>query len=216
MQLPMQVQLAAALPAVALLLWAVRGLQCHTLRDDAEARFGLFIGTGVVLALRLFNTHGVAGVTLHFLGITIATLMFGSRMALCIAALASALAMLLGWSWQGWAVDFLITGALPIAVTVAVGWLVRLRLPTNIIVYVMGNAAAAGAVAIASSVLSKALISWLAGAWRDAELYLLTTPAMMFGEMFFVGGIMALVVTYRPQWCSSFNDADYLGVDRQV
>ena len=42
------------------------------------------------------------------------------------------------------------------------------------------------------------------------EAYLVTTLPMMFGEGFFCGGAMALIVVYRPQWCASFDDARYL------
>ncbi|MDO5505859.1 MAG: energy-coupling factor ABC transporter permease [Pseudoxanthomonas suwonensis] len=214
--LPLPVQLGS-IGLAAWVLWrASRELPWFKVRDDAEARRVLVAGAVLLIALRLFNTHGVAGMTLHFLGTSIAVLMFGTGFALWIAALASAIMWAIGWAWQGWAVDFLLTGALPAAVTVGVGAFVRLRLPSNIMIYVLGNAAAAGALAIAASVMAKALLSWLSGAEREATLYLLTTPPMMFGEAFFTGGVMVLVVVYRPHWCSSFDDAAYLGVDRRV
>ena len=30
------------------------------------------------------------------------------------------------------------------------------------------------------------------------------------GEAFLTGGVMALIVVYRPHWCSTFDDARYL------
>ena len=53
----------------------------------------------------------------------------------------------------------------------------------------------------------------LAAAWLElpgAGFYLLATPLMMFGEAFLTGGAMALIVVYRPHWCSTFDDARYL------
>ena len=41
-------------------------------------------------------------------------------------------------------------------------------------------------------------------------LPILATPLMMFGEAFLSGGAMALIVVYRPHWCSTFDDARYL------
>ena len=40
--------------------------------------------------------------------------------------------------------------------------------------------------------------------------YAIAAIPMAFGEAFFTGGTMALIVTYRPQWCASFDDARYL------
>lgn len=212
--LPLQV---GCLALAAWLLWRASGaLPWEKLREDAEARRVLLAAIALLLGLRLFNTHGVAGVSLHFLGISTVLLMFGAGIALWVAALASALTWAIGWAWQGWAPDFLVTGALPVAVTMAVGTLVRLRLPSNIMIYVLGNGAAAGALAIAASVLSKSLLGWLFGAERDALLYLAATPPMMFGEAFFTGGVIVLVVVYRPHWCISFDDATYLGVGRSL
>lgn len=214
--LPLWVQIGSHVLAAWILWRAALQLPWDRMRGDREAQRVFVVAALLLIALRLFNTHGVADMALHFLGTSIAVLMFGPRFALWIAAAASMLTWAIGWAWQDWAVDFLLTGALPVAVTVAVGALVRLRLPTNIMVYVLGNAAAAGAVAIASSVIGKALLSHLFGAEREAGLYLLATPPMMLGEAFFTGGIMVLVVVYRPHWCCSFDDAIYLGTSRDA
>jgi hypothetical protein len=40
--------------------------------------------------------------------------------------------------------------------------------------------------------------------------YLAAAPPMMFGEGFFCGAAMALIVVYRPAWCATFDDARYL------
>lgn len=214
--LPLVVQLAAAGLAGWILWRAAQALPWFKMRGDAEAQRVLVGAALLIIGLRLFNTHGVAGVTVHFLGTSIAVLMFGARFALWIAAAASLATWLLGWAFQGWAIDFLLTGALPVAMTVLLGALVRLRLPAHIMVYVLGNAAAAGALAMAASVLGKAALSWLVGAQHEATLYLLATPPLMIGEAFFTGGVMVLVVVYRPHWCCSFDDGVYLRAGRDA
>ena len=45
----------------------------------------------------------------------------------------------------------------------------------------------------------------------EAMPYFIAAIPMSFGEAFFTGGTMALVVAYRPQWCATFDDARYLG-----
>ena len=115
----------------------------------------------------------------------------------------------MGSVWQGWAPDFLVCGPLAVLVTEAVGRYIERRLPPNPLIYVWVRGFLGGALAIAASNLAKAGLAW---SLDDAalEAYLVTTPPMMFGEGFFCGCAMALIVVYRPQWCASFDDARYL------
>lgn len=180
----------------------------------AEARRILLLATLALMALRWFNTAALQGVVLHFLGATIATLMFGARIACWIMAAASLGGVLLGADFEGWAWDFLLTGALPVAVTVAVSLAAMRWVASNIFTYVMVNAFAAAALAMAASTLAKAsAAALLAGA---AAAYLAATPLLMFGEAFLTGAVMVLVVVYRPQWCTSFDDRTYLGPARPM
>jgi len=223
-----------ALPHWALLLdWALalsvlaacaRGLALDRYRGEAGAgaRRVLLAATLAIIALRWFNTAALAGVTLHFLGATIATLMFGGRLACLALALVSLAGVLLGAAWQGsWAADFLVTGALPVAVTVGIGHAAARWVPANVFSYVMVNAFAAGAVAMAASVLAKSLVAALLSGpgsafGGPASAYLVATPLLMFGEAFLSGSVMVLVVVYRPQWCISFDDRTYLGPGRPM
>lgn len=207
--LPPLVQGLAWTAALATLAWSARRLPWYKVRGDAEALRVLLLATVALAAMRWFNTDALQGVSLHFLGATAATLMFGPRFALWSMAAVSAAALGMGSAWQGWAADFLVCGALPVLTTEAVGRFIESRLPQNPLIYVWVRGFLGGALAIAASNLSKAAVS----VWLDdpaAAAYLAATPPMMFGEGFFCGGAMALIVVYRPQWCASFDDARYL------
>ena len=207
--LPPLVQGLAWTAALATLAWSARRLPWYKVRGDAEALRVLLLATVALAAMRWFNTDALQGVSLHFLGATAATLMFGPRFALWAMAAVSAAALGMGSAWQGWAADFLVCGALPVLTTEAVGRFIESRLPQNPLIYVWVRGFLGGALAIAASNLSKAAVS----VWLDdpaAAAYLAATPPMMFGEGFFCGGAMALIVVYRPQWCASFDDARYL------
>lgn len=175
----------------------------------------LLVAAAVLAGMRWFNTAPLQGVLLHLSGATIATLMFGAGVAVWMMALASLAGVLLGAGWHGWAMDFLVTGALPVLVTVCAGDLVRRWLPLNIFVYVMGNAFFSAGLAMGSSVLAKAAVAWWLGS-RMAGAYLVATPLLMFAEAFAAGMTMALVVVYRPQWCCSFDDRLYLWPQRPM
>lgn len=207
--LPPDWRWAGLLLAVAVLGWAVRKLPWHKVHGDAEAQriFGVFIA--VVICMRVLNVQSVMGINLHFLGASIATLMFGARFALVALAAVSAAWALLGRVWLGWGWDFLANDALPVAITMAIGALVNRKLPPHLFIYIFGNAFFAAFVSMLASVLAKALVTdWLGG---DPSPYFIAAIPMSFGEAFFTGGAMAMIVAYRPQWCASFDDARYLG-----
>ncbi|MGY0504987.1 energy-coupling factor ABC transporter permease [Luteimonas sp. e5] len=208
-QLPPEWHWTGAAMAAGILYWAFLRLPWHKVRGDAEAQRIFAIVIAILIGLRGFSTQAVMDVNLHFLGAAIATLMFGARFALLALAVVSAAWALMGRVWLGWGWDFLANDALPVAVTAGIGALVNHRLPSHVFVYIFGNAFFAAALSMAASVLTKATISaWLGG---DAAPYLIAAIPISFGEAFFTGGTMALIVTYRPQWCASFDDARYLG-----
>lgn len=194
--------------ACAVLAWAAWRLPWHKVRGDAEAQrvFAIFIAA--VILLRAPGTQAVMGINLHFLGAGIATLMFGARFALIALAVVSAAWALLGRVWIGWGWDFLANDALPVAVVATLGAWIQRRLPAHVFVYIFGNAFfAAGLAMLASIGLKAAMTAWLGG---DPAPYAIAAIPMAFGEAFFTGGAMALVISYRPQWCASFEDARYL------
>ncbi len=194
--------------ALLVLVWAVRRLPWHKVQGDGEAQRTLAIFTALMILMRGINTHALDGVSLHFLGAAIATLMFGPRFALLALALVSGTRAMLDSSWHGWGWDFLVNGALPISVTFAIGTLAERLLPAHIFIYVMVNAFFAAALSMASCIICKAAITALLGA--DPMPYLIAGLPLSFGEAFFTGGTMALIVAYRPQWCASFDDEKYL------
>lgn len=203
----------AWLAAAAVLARAAPALGRHVAGADREALRVLVVAALALAAMRWFNTAALQGVMLHFLGATIATLMFGAGAACWVMAASSLAGALMGAAWHGWAMDFLATGALPVAVSAAASRAARTWLPRNIFTYVMLNAFAGGALAMAASMLAKAaVVAWLGG--RTLAAYLAATPMLMFAEAFFAGTVMVLVVVYRPHWCRSFDDRDYLWPQR--
>mgnify|MGYP002718332828 CR=1 FL=1 len=90
----------ASLPAwgvaAAVLATTVRGLPLARYREDAALRRVLLSATLAIMAMRWFNTAALQGVVLHFVGATVATLLFGARIACWIMAAASLAGVLLG------------------------------------------------------------------------------------------------------------------------
>jgi uncharacterized membrane protein len=206
---------AAWLAAVAVLVRAAPALRRHLAADDGDALRVLAVAALALAAMRWFNTAALQGVMLHFLGATIATLMFGAGTACWVMALSSLAGVMMGAAWHGWAMDFLATGALPVAVSAVASRAACTWLPRNVFTYVMLHAFAGAALAMAASTLAKAGVEAWLGA-RSVAAYLAATPLLMFAEAFFAGTVMVLVVVYRPQWCRSFDDREFLWPARRM
>jgi len=215
--LPFAVHIVAWVMVIATALWIIRD------RPHLRTPQGEIIATPVVVTvalslilMRYFNTATVNGVMLHFLGATIATLMFGRSMACLIMAGVSLSGVVQQAAWHGWASDFVVTGFIPIMITATLSDTARRWLPRNIFSYVMINAFFSAVLAMSASILCKAIVAVCLGSARAAMAYIQAMPLLMFAEAFFAGVCMVLVVVYRPQWCSSFDDRLYLWPQRQL
>ena len=154
------------------------------------------------------------GLSFHYLGATLLTLMFGWELALIGFSLVLAgTTLATGDGWHAYSVNGLIKGALPILLSF---WLLRTaqrKLPPNLFVYIFVNAFLAAAISILASLLAVAGVLGAAGAYDGSYLvsgYLAFTPLMMFSEAWLTGMLIAIFVSYRPAWVRTFEDSRYL------
>lgn len=179
-----------------------------------QANLNVFLGaTVVVLALWLIKTGVRPGLNFHLLGATALTLMFRPMFALLAMALVT-LAMSL---WNGeiatFAANWLIMGALPVGLSWVIFRWVDGRLPNHFFIYIFLNAFVGGGLAILGVGLVSSLFSVLAGAYTLNYLvgeYLPYYLLMAWSEAFSTGMAMTVLVVYRPDWVSTFDDARYL------
>ena len=203
--------------ALAVLALVSRGLRLERYRGDGagEARRVLLAATVAVMALRWFNTSALQGVVLHFLGATIATLMFGGRVACWMMALAA-------WpaccsAPPGRAAGRLISCSRALRCGhPGVGFAATRWVPPNIFTCVMANAFAAAALAMALA-LATALFSPpfirvpRRSSAAQATAYLAATPLYVRASLL-TGGVMVLVWSIgRSGWALVLTTATYLG-----
>ncbi|HEX9626713.1 MAG TPA: energy-coupling factor ABC transporter permease [Acidiferrobacterales bacterium] len=198
---------------LALALFAARRLPWRRLRDGEQ--LNVFLGACVVLMVLWRIKAGVApGLNFHFLGATLATLMFGWRLALLAMAIVVAGVTLSGLGgWQAYSINALLMGALPVAVSHAIYRAAARRLPRHFFVYVFvagffGAAAAMAATGLASASLFVAAGTY--GLGYLAEHYLPFYLLMVFPEAILTGSALALMVVYRPHWVATFDDDTYI------
>jgi uncharacterized membrane protein len=175
----------------------------------------VFLGATVVLLLLWhMNTQVQPGLSYHLLGLTAVTLIFGWSFAVIAASLALlGVHINGGLGWEGFALNALLSGILPITLTQVMLILIRWYLPKQFFVYVLVNGfLTAGLVGVAMGYMA----AWLlvgSGAYTFAELsqtVLPFFPLMFLPEAMLNGWIMVILVAFRPEWVYSFSDEQYI------
>lgn len=184
-------------------------------RLASDGRVHAFLGSSVLLMVAWTLKASVdTGLGFHLVGATVLTLMFGWRLAL--VALAAALIgsyLALGGDPAAFAANLLLKGAVPVLVSQLLLDLAVRRLPHHVFIYIFVNGFFAAALAVLSQVLSIALVFAMTAAYAPAYLvsdYLAFAPLMMFGEAWITGMLVAIFVSYRPEWLVTFEDHVYL------
>ncbi|WP_337840290.1 energy-coupling factor ABC transporter permease [Rheinheimera sp.] len=149
--------------------------------------------------------------SVHFLGLTTALLLFGLRLASLLATLVCGLGYLqLGWSpehslwvlccafWTLWLNALLV-------------WWVYQSLPRHLFVYLFVAAFLNSALALSVFLLLKALPFWQQySSAQLTESYLLFIPLAALPEALLNGMAMTLFVIYKPEWVKTFSQRQYL------
>jgi uncharacterized membrane protein len=177
----------------------------------------LHVYLGLVVSLLMLWTMQVKvqpGLSFHLLGVTAATLMFGWSLAVIAASLALVgVSLNAGGGWEGFAINAMLGGVIPITLTQVLLILIRAYLPRQFFVYVLVNGfLTAGFVAVAAGYLAAWLLV-LNGAYTYAHLsqtVLPFFPMMFLPEAMLNGWVMVVLVAQRPGWVYSFSDEQYL------
>lgn len=196
------------------LLWhALRGAPWPRMRQG-ESLHVLLGATVAVLLVWTLQAGFAQGLSLHLLGATLLTLMFGWRFA--FLALSVVLLGTTANGMGGWLVfplNGLLLVAAPVLISQGIFRFADRKLPNHFFIYIFlcaffGAAAAMGTV----GVLSTAVLQ-LSGVYTFEYInynYLRYFPLLMFPEAFITGMVMTLLVVYYPRWVSTFDDARYL------
>ena len=196
-----------------LLLLALYRAPWHILRqrDSSNVLFGAAVILLMIWQLRVVVAPGLH---LHLLGTTVLTLMFNWQAALLAHALVlSGITLTSSADFPAFAVNGLLTGAIPIAISYYLWRFNERFLPANYFVYVFVAAFFTSALAImACGLASYALLMAAAGPLPEETLneYLLLYVPITYPEAFLSGGIISVLVLYRPQWIATFDDNRYL------
>lgn len=195
------------------LVWAIVRAPWRHVRESESLHVLLGTTVGVIVLWNL--SAGVdAGLNLHLLGVTLLTLMFGWEFALmCISLVLLAVTVNHHAGWSAFALNAVLLGVLPAWVSYGIARFVYLWLPHNFFVYIFGCAFFGAAITMATVGLVSTGVLGLADVYSFKYLtryYLPFFLLMLFPEGFITGMIITLLVAYRPEWVTTFSDAQYI------
>lgn len=188
--------------------------QFQRLKQDSSYQHQLF-ATAAILSLLFFVRAGLHdGLELHFVGLTAVTLALGWRMACLCGAISLFPLYLMGHLPLGnIGVELFLGIYLPVMFSYLMHMLVYHHLPRQLFVFVFVTAFLGGALTFVVRTLVIAAFYLLDGTYSwpiIADNYLVMLPLFLVPEAMLNGMAIVLMVVYRPQWISTFNDNDYL------
>jgi uncharacterized membrane protein len=162
------------------------------------------------------------GMDLHLAGASLATLMFGPRLALVSLAIVLAVT---GLSDSMEATALVLHGfafmLLPVLFTSGIQRTVEARLPHHLFIYIFAITFAGTLLANALATLFFVGLSAVTNSGIQRQLasdFLPYRLLLCWGEAMLTGMLTAILLAYRPQWLMSFRDEIYLtrGKDSQT
>ncbi len=205
------------LPTGFVLLWALWRVNWLALKEQSVLQH-VFYSACLALAVLWSIRAGLSsGLGIHFMGLTAATLVMGWPLALLSGAIGLLCMTIIGLeSYAGFAVNFMVSVALPVATSYGVLTLVQRKLPANPFVYIFLCGFFNGAIAILAVACTTSLMLGLLQvySWEAVyEEYFMYLPLMIFPEAFINGMVVAGVMGTFPHLLSSFNVDKYFSDD---
>ena len=175
----------------------------------------LLLGATVALMFMWSMRAGISpGLSIHFLGVTALTLMFGWDLAILAGTLALVAMTLVGKeSWDGFSANGICSIVIPVLVSYSILRYVEWKLPKNFFIYLFLCAFLGAGVAGASAGLSSALLLWGSDVYSWAKIeheYIIYLPLIMFPEGLLNGIVMTAMMVFMPDWVRTFDAKAYI------
>lgn len=196
------------------LLWGLLRINWVELVADSRRQHLLFGSIFVVSVIWLLRKEFDNGLTFHFLGMTLITLMLDWPLALLAGALAQGALVILGLD------DAAALGAngilrilVPVLITVGMSRMLERFKPTNLFLYIFISGFFAAALgAVCTMLVGMGLLAWSGSLVAPNSLVELAgyMVMVMFPEGFINGMGVAALVVFHPDWVETFDTDRYL------
>lgn len=196
------------------LLWALARISWVELVADSR-RQHLFYGSVFALfVLWLLRKEFDNGLTFHFLGLTVVTLMLDWPLAVIAGTLAQLAMVALGLDdAAALGANGLLRILIPVLVTVAASRLLERFKPSNLFLYIfISGFFAASFAAVGTMLTGMGLLAWSGQLTPPGSLVELVgyMIMVMFPEGFINGMGVAALVVFHPEWVETFDTDRYL------
>lgn len=207
-------QVVSAVLVLAALLFALRRLPLQAMRSEPRLQHLLYGSTLLLMLTWSFRAGLSEGLSIHFLGMTTLTLMFGWDLALLAGSVALVLLTVIGVEgWQMLPLNVLTQVVVPATVCMIILNQVERRMPPNFFIYLFIVAFLGGGITVASSGLSLAAVLGFAGAHEWDKIYteyVRYLPLIMFPEGLINGILMTAMMVFHPDWIRTFDARRYI------
>ena len=210
---PGQWYAVALLPWLAVFGWAVWRAPWKRLGQGAL----LHVWAAMIVTLMLLWSMKAGikpGLSLHLVGAMVMTLCFGPHLAIAGLAIVLAAATLNGAAGpSAFALNAIVMVAVPVLFSNLILRFSERYLPHHLFVYLFVNAFIGATLVIVVTGFTASVLMFLGGVYDWDYLlshYLPYTLLLGFSEGWLSGMAMTLMVVYRPQWVSTFDDRVYL------
>jgi uncharacterized membrane protein len=147
------------------------------------------------------------GPVMHLLGATLLVTLFDWALALVAMAAVSGIAgLVFDAAWQGFALTFLIYGALPVGVSALIQRACTAWLPRNLFVFICAQGFVSPAIAVAVAGIAAAAMHIALAHGSPAVVpigYAFSVFLLAAGESWFTGMSTALIAIYKPTWVTT-------------
>ena len=199
---------------VLVVLWAVARAPWVELFSDTRRQHLLFGTVFALFLLWLVRRDFDTGVSYHFIGLTVVTLLLDWPLAIVGALMAQTGLVLLGrQDLAAMGLNGVLLIVLPIAVTETCARLVERAQPRNPFVYIFCSGFFAAALAALLCLLVGLGVLWLDGLFVMPEWledFIGYLWLIIFPEAFINGMLVTALVVFCPEWLETFNRTRYL------
>lgn len=193
-------------------LWTLRPL--GALLSDLKARLpAVALATLALIVLWHIRATVLQGLSLHLIGATLCTLVFGHRLALVPLTIALVLSQFsAGGDWATLGLNACLLVLWPVALSQLVAHLVD-RLPSNLFVFIFAGGFFGSAAVVVLTGWLLTLMFWLTQLYpwgpllEDYGSYWLLVA---FSEAWLTGMLLTVMVVYRPDLVRLFDSARYI------
>ena len=207
-------QISSLVCFIAIVIKACNRTLIDTLLKNTLLQQSCLVASLVIAGLWSIKAGILPNLTVHILGMTTITLIFGWRFATLIATLTLILLLIfseLGIEQLG--VTAVANAFLPIAVSYLVFLASYQYLARHVFVYIFVCAFLSAALCAALHIgFMSALLLWQdAYPWQQIyDNYTILAALIWFPEATINGMVITLLIIYRPHWVKTFYDKDYL------